>query len=103
MSRRDPAAPLVRALIADAAAAGCPACAVTTATTDWSSATFTGARHRIVLSAPPGAALAGWLRRLPGATLSLPRQLLGELAIDRIDRAGPEHRIALSALTLDDR
>ncbi len=99
---RDPAASLVRALLADAAAAGCRAQAVAVETSDWSSATFTGARHRILLSAPADDPIDRWLRHLRGAALRLPRQLLGDLSATRAGRNGAQQRIAVSALTLDD-
>jgi hypothetical protein len=87
--------PLVRALLADAAAAGCAARVLSVDTRGWSSATFTGARHRIVLA---GLALDGWALGLSAAAIRLPRQWLGELVIEAIDADG----VTLSALVLDD-
>lgn len=97
MSRRfrDPAAPLCRALVAHAAAAGCPARAVAVDSRAWSSAVFTGTRHRILVTGP---ALDRWSARLPDAdALALPRQWLGEL---RVERVAPG-TVSLSALVLD--
>ncbi|MDP1025844.1 hypothetical protein Q5H91_01325 [Sphingomonas sp. KR1UV-12] len=103
MSRRgrDPSAPLVRALLADAAAAGCRASAESSEAADWSSATFVGARHRLVLSAPHGPALSHWLAGLSSARLALPHALVGELRVDRVEQSGTRRRIALSALTIE--
>ncbi|GGB20604.1 hypothetical protein GCM10011380_07740 [Sphingomonas metalli] len=95
---RDPAARLVAALLADAAAAGCPARIVSSETRDWSSATFTGARHHIRLAAAAGDARAAWLDALAPQRFALPRQLLGDLVVERSDAAG----VMLSALVLDD-
>ncbi len=91
----DPAAPLVRALLADAAATGALAEATCVDSRGWSSATFAGARHRVVMT---GSALAPWAGRLTGDRLRLPRQWLGELTVDAADPA----RIVISALVIDD-
>lgn len=101
MRARDPSAPVVRALLADAAAAGCRARAVSTQAKDWSSATFTGARHRITLSAPGGPALSHWLARLSARRIALPRALIGELTVDSVDAAGAARTVALSVLTIE--
>lgn len=104
MSRRfrDPAAPLVRALLADAAAAGARARAVAIDSQAWSSATFTGTRYRIVLA---GQQLRPWARGLDADTLRLPRQWLGELAVECDgggDGDGGDGAITVSALVLDE-
>ncbi len=96
----DPALPLIRELIADAAANGCTVHLIASATRDWASATFVGARHRILLTAIASPALTAWLAALPSAQLSPGRDLLGDLTVDRVSPIGNECRIELSALTL---
>ncbi|MFS0771660.1 hypothetical protein [Sphingomonas sp. 1P08PE] len=102
MRSRHPSAPLIRALLADAAAAGCRVTSESAVTTDWSSATFIGARHHVVLSAPTGAALSHWLASISATPLSLPRELVGELRVERVAPVGTRKTIALSALTIQE-
>ncbi len=62
MSRGPDAATLLeRALLVAADAAGCPVAVVASDWTRWASATFTGARHSLTLTAAasPGS-IAGW-------------------------------------------
>ena len=61
---------LVRTLIASAAHAGCTATLIHEQAMPWSTATFTGARHRLIATAE-SAALGDWLAGLPEAELPL--------------------------------
>ncbi len=49
--------------------------------TAWASATFVGARHRLVLHAAAGDAFDRWLAELPEAELPMRRHLVAELAV----------------------
>ena len=82
MSRGPDAATLLeRALLADAARAGCPASVLAADWTRWSSATFTGARHVLTLAAAPGAALDAWAAGLPEAESALRGHLVADLLV----------------------
>ena len=62
MSRGPDAATLLeRALLAAADSAGCPVAIVASDWTRWASATFTGARHSLTLTAPASPRLDCWL------------------------------------------
>lgn len=104
MSRGPDAATLLaRALAASAGAAGCP---VTIAAVDWSrwaSATFTGARHLLRLSAPPSPALIAWIAALPEAEFSLRGHLVADLSVAAVRQSGEEIGIELEVLTVEDR
>lgn len=92
---------LTRAIAADARRAGC---AITVASADWTrwaSATFSGARHEIVLNASASAALDAWLAALPEADLSLRGVLVADLGVVGIRRADDTATIILEALTVE--
>lgn len=62
MSRGPDAATLLeRALLTAADSAGCPVAVVTSDWTRWASATFTGARHSLTLTAAASPRLDRWL------------------------------------------
>ncbi len=95
----DATAPLIAALLADAAAAGCTARVLSVDTRDWASATFVGIQARVVL------ALAGkggddWLARLPEAELTLWRHVVADIAIDADAMVAGERRVTLAVLAL---
>lgn len=94
---------LARALTASAAAGGCP---VTVAAADWSrwaSATFTGARHSIELSAAPSPALIAWIAALPEAELVLRGHLVADLSVVAVRHADAGITIELEILTVEER
>lgn len=70
---------LLRALRASAAAAGCTVAIESLAARPWSSATFTGTRHRVVLALEADA--AAWLDALPEAEFALRGHLVADLAV----------------------
>ena len=92
---------LERALLAAARTAGCPATIVTADWKRWASATFTGARHQLTLSAAVSSALDAWLTALPEVDLPLGRYLLADLVVVVVERTGQEACIALEALTVE--
>ena len=104
MSRGPDAATLLeRALLAAADAAGCPVAVVTSDWTRWASATFTGARHSLTLTAQPGPRLDQWLVGLSEAEFALRNYLLADLVVTRMSRDGDRVTIALEALTVEER
>lgn len=99
----DAATLLVRAIEASAEAAGCP---VTLAESDWSrwaSATFSGARHLLLLTAPPSLALDDWIAGLAEAELRLRGHLLADLVVEHVRRSADVVAVSLEALTLEER
>ncbi|MGY4396734.1 hypothetical protein ACVWZA_001919 [Sphingomonas sp. UYAg733] len=97
----DAATLLVRALGRDADLARCPIDIGATDWTRWASATFSGARHTIRLSAPASARLDAWLTALPEAEIDLNGHLLASVAIESIQRSGDQVVIELEALTVE--
>jgi len=91
--------PLVRALLVDAAAAGCAARVVSAAARDWASATFVGARHRIVI-AVTGEGADGWIDGLPEAELPLWRHIVADLTVDAVVVTDDGRHVTIAALTL---
>ena len=92
---------LERALVASARTASCPVTIESADWKRWASATFTGARHELVLRGGCGAALDDWLAALPEVDLPLGRYLLADLVVASVVRAEGEARIALEALTVE--
>lgn len=87
---------LERALAAHARSFGVTATMLSHARSPWASATFTGARHRLVLAVSGGAA-ADWADALPEAELAVPGHLVADLEVG--DR-GPD-RLLIAALLLE--
>ena len=96
--RPDPQARLVRALLAKVDGARL----VTASSRDWTSATFTGARHQLQLHAPAPAARA-LLDDLRPETILLPGQLVADILVTAEGPAGPDMMLRVDALTLDAR
>lgn len=92
---------LLRALRRDAAACGCAVDAEIAASTRWASATFTGARHRLMLCGAAGAALDAWLAGLPEADLPLRRHLVADVAVLAVRRGGERVSAEVEALTVE--
>lgn len=104
MSRGPDAATLLeRALLASAAAAGCPVAIARSGWEHWASATFAGARHEILLSATDGAALRAWLAALPEAEFALRGHLVADLAVAALHCDGGEATARIEALTVEAR
>jgi len=92
---------LERALVASAAQAGCAVTIADATWVRWASATFTGARHTLWLTAGAGAALDRWLGNLPEAEIPVRESLVADLAVKSVARTGGEARITLEALTVE--
>lgn len=92
---------LTRALVADAATAGLAITVDRAAARRWASATFTGARVRLILS---GAADAtAWVAALPEADLPVRGHLVAEVAVLEVARDGDTLTATVEALTVEDR
>ena len=92
---------LQRALLRDAAAAGCNVTIADAETTRWASATFAGARHRIVLAGPDDAALAAWLGGAAEADLPVRGHLVADLIVAAVARRDGAAEVAIEALTVE--
>jgi hypothetical protein len=104
MSRGPDAATLLaRALTRSAAVAECPVTIVTADWSRWASATFTGARHSVTLSAPPSPALIAWIATLPEAELVLRGHLVADLSVAAARHVDAEITIELEILTVEER
>ncbi len=99
----DVATMLERALIAQARNAGCPVTIVESDWTRWASATFNGARHNIVVAAPPSPALDAWLAALPEAEFSLRGHLVADATVAKCHRTADQVTATIEMLTVEDR
>ncbi|AQR73727.1 hypothetical protein [Sphingomonas sp. LM7] len=99
----DAATQLERALVATAQSAGCPIAIATSDWTRWASATFTGARHTLTLTAAAGPMLDQWLAGLSEAEFRLRNYLVADLTVTRLIRDGAVATVALEALTVEER
>ena len=89
---------LLRAL----AATG-PAFALTAAESrDWSSATFTGERHRLRIELADDPATTAWLDALPEAELTVRGRLVADMTVTEARREGGRVHAAIEALTIAD-
>jgi hypothetical protein len=103
MSRGPDAETLLRrALEAHAEAAGCPVTLASSDWTRWASATFTGARHLLALTAPPSPALDAWIAGLPEAELRLRGHLVADLVVEHVRRAADAVTVSLEVLTVEE-
>lgn len=87
---------LRRALAASARAAGCTVRMEDAVEQPWSSATFVGTRHRIVLEARASVAFTTWLANIAAADLAMPGQVIADI---KGERSGDF--ILVTALTLE--
>lgn len=104
MSRGPDAATLLeRALLAAAERRGCPVSLAESTMERWASATFNGARHQITLVAARSAAFDKWLAELPEAEFTLRGQLVADLQVARVRRAGDAVTAMIEVLTVEVR
>lgn len=92
---------LWRALERSAAAAGCTVTLIYQQALPWASATFTGARHKIMVASDTSAGLAAWVDQLEDADFNLPGHLVADLSVGRIEKIGTRSRVAIEALTVE--
>lgn len=93
---------LERAILAHAAAAKLSIRIVAATATRWASATFTGARHEILLEAEGDAGVQAWLDRLDDADLPVRGHLVADLAVVRTERTSARLAATLEILTVED-
>jgi hypothetical protein len=99
----DAAAQLDRALVAAAAAAGCPIAVATSDWTRWASATFTGARHSLTLTASASPMLDAWLVGLGEHEFALRGYLVADIHVRRMARTEGVVTVVIEALTVEER
>jgi hypothetical protein len=104
MSRWPDAATLLeRALIARAAAAGVLVEVADAEWVRWASATFTGARHMLVLTGTAGAQVHGWIMALPEAEFTLRGHLVADLVVESWASDGDGFTATVAVLTVEER
>lgn len=89
-----------RALVRDAARAGVPFLVEHGRAVPWHSATFSGARHELVVSTATGAALDDWVARLPRTELTIPGQIVADLRVATYARYGDRIMLRIEGLTV---
>lgn len=94
---------LARALLADALREGCLVDLTASDSRRWSSATFAGMQHRLVLSGQPAADFATWIASLPEAEFALRGHLVADLVVERVSREGDTMTVELEVLTVESR
>jgi hypothetical protein len=94
---------LERALIAQAKRRGIEATIEAGSMVRWASATFSGARHELALSAPPSSRLEQWLADLPEAEFALAGHLVADLSVEAVQRTPLQVTASLEALTVEER
>lgn len=97
----DIGAGLAKAIEHAAIRAMCTATVVSASQTAWASATFTGARHRLTLVAPPGQATDDWLAGLPDVEFDLRGHLVADLAVTTVNRRDECVDAVLEILTVE--
>ena len=96
----DPAALLARAIISSAAGAGLTVATQEHPSIPWHSATFSGHRHALTITAPAGAAIHAWLANVKDLDVRFPRELLADLAVAQ-QLADDDHwHVRIEALTV---
>jgi hypothetical protein len=98
----DAEAQLSRALVHAAAEAAIAVAVETLRRRPWWSATFTGTRLALLVTAPRAPALGRWLADLPLADLPLRDHFVGSLALDAIEDDGHTVCATLTALVVED-
>lgn len=92
---------LTRALVADAARTGCAIAITDSDWVRWSSATFSGARHRLTLSGAAGAALDTFLDALPEHEFVLRGQIVADVTVAAVRQAEGVATVTIEALTVE--
>lgn len=103
MSGFDADARLRRALAGSAHRAGAGVTILRSDAVRWASATFTGARHQIELTAQAGDPVERWVSELPEAELAMAGHMVADLKIVAMHQAGLDLTVTLEVLTVEDR
>lgn len=94
---------LERALLRHAAQRGIDLSIVSASWTRWASATFAGARHALLLTAPPSPALDAWIADLPEAEFALRGHLVADLTVESRTRVSDRVELNIGVLTVEER
>ncbi len=94
---------LTRAIEKQARRARCPVDVLHADWQRWASATFTGARHQMTITACPCPALTGWLAALPEAEFEVRGHLVADLVVTAVRRAAASVEADLEVLTVEAR
>jgi hypothetical protein len=94
---------LARAIDRQSRLAACPVEILAADWESWASATFTGARHRITVSALPGAAAETWLTNLTDAEFAIRGHLVADMVVVAVRRRANAIQADLEVLTVEDR
>lgn len=100
MSGPLPGRRLQRALTRDAARAGVPISIEHHREMSWESATFSGARHLVDVSAVSGEALGRWLRAIDAAAIEVPGHIVADLQVGGAASANGITRFRLTGVTV---
>ncbi len=104
MSRGPDAGTLLeRALLRQAEVAGIDLSIVSAGWTRWASATFVGARHDLLLAAPPTPTLDAWAADLPEAEFALRGHLVADLKVESRTHICDRVELRIGVLTVEDR
>ena len=93
---------LVRAIRAQAAAAGVVVAVRSIADRPWASATFVGTRHEVALDAQPAIARDRWIAGLAEAEWTIRGHLVADVVVDRVVDTGGDAALSMSILTIED-
>lgn len=104
MSARGPDAATLfeRALAASALLSGTSISVRSSASRRWASATFVGARHRMLLDGADDTVAAVWLNRLPEAEFDLRGHLVADCAVVECVRRDGRFHACIEALTVEE-
>lgn len=92
---------LWRALERSAVAAGLTVTLAAQAARPWSSPTFSGGRHQLVLVADAGEGLSAWAGGLDADTFELPGHMIAELTSSEIYTLTGRARVTIDATTVE--
>ncbi|MCC2980146.1 MULTISPECIES: hypothetical protein [unclassified Sphingomonas] len=93
---------LARALAASAARDGLDLAVEEQGSTPWHSATFSGHRHALIVTATPaGAAASAWLETIGSLEVRLPGELLADLSVVQENERGGLCQARIEALTVE--
>jgi len=93
---------LARAIENAARIADCRVEVQPVAATRWASATFAGARHKLVLRAQNAVMLDRWLAQLPDGDFAIRGHLVADLVTQAVRREGGTVEAELEILTLEE-
>lgn len=68
----------------------------------WTSVTFAGARHRLIIEAPLTSGFDRWLAALPEAEFALRGHLVADVAVGSIEHCDGRATVTIEALTVED-